>query len=168
MVKQKDKEGQTLLVPVESNGTFNDQSTILFDTAQIYYSFQKAKELNDASIQFMTSRLPAPSFNPASFIKPYGLFPDTTGNYRQLALANEANSLAEMMKVKTLENVTVTSRGKSQKQIMDEKYASGLFSGGDGYEFDLANDPLAAGSLNIFNREKLPVCKLLPGALNQL
>jgi len=56
-----------------------------------------------------------------------------------------------MMKVKTLENVTVRSRGKSQKQIMDEKYASGLFSGGDGYEFDLANDPLAAGSLNIFN-----------------
>jgi hypothetical protein len=150
MVKQKDKEGQMLLVPVESNGTFNDPSTVLFDTAQIYYSFQKAKELKDASIQFMTDRLPAPSFNPSSFIKPYGLFPDTTGNYRQLAFANEANSLAEMMKVKTLENVTVKSRGKSPKQLMDEKYASGLFSGGDGYEFDLANDPMAAGSQNIF------------------
>jgi hypothetical protein len=33
---------------------------------------------------------------------------------------------------------------------MDEKYASGLFSGGDGYQFDLANDPTAR-ALNIFN-----------------
>ena len=151
LVKQKDKEGQMLFVPVEYNGTFNDPSTILFDTAQIYYSFQKAKELKDASIQFMTNRLPAPSFNPSSFIKPYGLFPDTTGNYRQLAFANEANSQSEMMKMKTLENVTVKSKGKTPVQIMDEKYASGLFSGGDGYQFDLANDPLAPGSLNIFN-----------------
>ncbi|MEP7373535.1 MAG: hypothetical protein ABI675_09130 [Chitinophagaceae bacterium] len=151
MVKQKDKEGQMLLVPVTSNGIFNDQSTILFDTAQIYYSFQKAKELKDAGIQFMTNRLPAPSFNPSSFIKPYGLFPDTTGNYRQLTFANEANSLAELMKIKTLENVTVKSRGKTPVQLMDEKYASGLFSGGDGYQFDLANDPTAPGQLNIFN-----------------
>ena len=150
MVKQKDQEGQMLLIPVESNGSFNDPATILFDTAQIYYSFQKAKELKDANIQFMTNRLPAPSFNPSSFIKPYGLFPDTTGNYRQLAFADEANSLAEMMKVKTLENVTVKSRGKSPVQLMDEKYASGLFSGGDGYQFDLANDPMAAGAQNIF------------------
>ena len=60
------------------------------------------------------------------------------------------NSLAEMMKVKTLENVTVKSKGKSPVQVMDEKYASGFFSGGDGYQFDLANDPLAAGALNIF------------------
>ena len=43
MVKQKDKEGKMLFVPVESNGTFNDPATIIFDTAQVYYSFQKAK-----------------------------------------------------------------------------------------------------------------------------
>ena len=151
MVKQKDQEGQMLLVPVKSNGTFDDPSNIIFDTAQIYYSFQRAEELKDANIQFMINRLPAPSFNPSSFIKPYGLFPDTTGNYRQLAFANEANGLAEMMKVKTLENVIVKSKGKSPKQLMDEKYTTGLFSGGDGYDFDLINDPLASGSFNIFS-----------------
>jgi hypothetical protein len=150
MVKQKDKEGQMLLVPVESNGTFNDPSSIIFDTAQVYYSFQKAKELKDASVQFMTDRLPAPSFNRSSYNKPYGLFPDTTGNYRQWLLADEANSLAEMMKVKTLENVTVKSKGKSPTQVLDEKYASGLFSGGDGYQFDLVNDPFASSAINIF------------------
>lgn len=150
MVKQKDKEGQMILAPVESNGTFNDPTAIIFDTAQVYYSFQKAKELKDASIQFMTGRLPAPSLNPSAFYKPYGLVPDTSGNYRQLMLANEANSLAEMMKVKTLENVTVKSKGKSPTQLLEEKYASGLFSGGDGYQFDLVNDPFASSALNIF------------------
>jgi len=150
MVKQKDKEGQMILAPVESNGTFNDPSTILFDTAQVYYSFQKAKELKDASVQFMTGRLPAPSLNPSAFYKPYGLVPDTTGNYRQFMLADEANSLAEMLKVKTLENVTVKSKGKSPTQLLEEKYASGLFSGGDGYQFDLVNDPFASSAINIF------------------
>jgi len=33
---------------------------------------------------------------------------------------------------------------------MDEKYATGLFSGGDAYQFDLVNDPFAASSMNIF------------------
>ena len=150
MVKQKDKEGQMILAPVESNGTFNDPTAIIFDTAQVYYSFQKAKELKDASIQFMTGRLPAPSLNPPAFYKPYGMVPDTSGNYRQLMLANEANSLAEMLKVKTLENVTVKSKGKSPTQLLEEKYASGMFSGGDGYQFDLINDPFASSALNIF------------------
>ena len=150
MVKQKDKEGEMLLVPIQSNGTFNDPSAIIFDTAQVYYSFQKANELKDASVQFMTGRLPAPSFNPSSFYKPYGLVPDTSGNYRQFMLADEANSVAEMSKMKTLENVTVKSKGKSPTQILDEKYSSGLFSGGDGYQFDLINDPFAASAINIF------------------
>ena len=32
-------------------------------------------------------------------------------------------------------------------QVLDEKYTSGLFKGGDGYQFDLVNDPFA-GSCN--------------------
>lgn len=150
MVKQKDQQGQMILAPIESNGTFNEPSTILFDTAQVYYSFQKANELKGASVQFMTDRLPAPAFKPSSIIKPQGLFPDTAGSYRQYMLADEANSIAEMSRVKTLENVTVKSRTKSQQELMDEKYTSGMFTGGDGYQFDLVNDPLAASALNIF------------------
>lgn len=150
MVKQKDQEGQMVLAPIANNGTFNDPSVILFDTAQVYYSFQKANELKDASVQFMTNRLPAPAFKPSSILRPQGLYPDTAGSYRQYLLADEANSIAEMSRVKTLENVIVKSKTKSQKELMDEKYSSGFFSGGDGYQFDLVNDPLAVSALNIF------------------
>lgn len=150
MVKQKDKDGQMILAPIASDGTFNDAATILFDTAQVYYSFQKAPNLRDASIQFMTDRLPAQPVSPPGFLKPQGLYPDTTGMSRQFDLADEANDIAAMSRVKTLENVVVTSRTKTPQQLMDEKYTSGLFSGGDGYQFDLVNDPMALGAMNIF------------------
>ena len=149
LVKQADTDSKMFVVPVQPNGTFNDPEIFVFDTAQIYYTFQKG-ELKDASVQFMTDRLPATSLNPSAFTKPYGLFPDTTGSFRQWKLADEANSISEMMKVKTLEAVIVKSKLKTPIQLMDEKYASGLFSGGDAYQFDLINDPFAASSINIF------------------
>lgn len=150
MIRQKDAEAKMVLAPIDAKGTFNDPSIILFDTAQVYYQFQKPNELKGSSIQFMTDRLPAPALNPSAFIKPYGLFPDTSGSARHLLLTDEANSIAEMARVKTLENVTVTSRGKTPVQQLDEKYASGMFSGGDGYQFDLVNDPVASAAMNIF------------------
>lgn len=149
LLKQKQSEGQVLLVPIEANGTFDDRSTIIFDTAQIYYQFQ-SKDLKNASLQFMTGRLQPPSVRKT--VGKYGFIAlsDTTGNYRQWLLANEANDIAERNRVKTLENVIVKSKTKSPVQIMDEKYTSGLFSGGDGYQFDLVNDPFAKSAIDIF------------------
>ena len=43
------------------------------------------------------------------------------------------------------------SKTKSPVEILDEKYASGLFSGGDAYQFDLLNDPTSFSSMNILN-----------------
>ena len=148
MVKQKGKEGQVILAKVLPNGTFNDPATILFDTAQVYYQFQKAA-LKDASAQFMTDRLSM--FPIKGLSKSIGFWPDTTGNYRQLFLANAANNFADKQKVQMLETVILKSKGKSPLKLMDEKYSSGLFTGGDGYQFDMINDPFAASAANVFN-----------------
>jgi hypothetical protein len=150
VVKQKDTEGKMILVPVLPNGTFNDPSVIIFDTAHVYYQFPKAKALDNASVGFMTDMLPAPSLKAMAGKKSSILPTDTTGNYRQWALANEANNLSELLKIKTLENVTVKSKTRPIVDVMDEKYASGLFKGGDGYQFDLLNDPFAGSAINIF------------------
>jgi hypothetical protein len=147
IVKQKDKQGNFIMAPLKNDGTFSDPS-ILFDTAHIYYNFPKSKALKEASVQFMADRLPAPTSFPA--VKSFNLLPDTAGFYRQWLLANEANELAKRMRVIELENVTVKSRTKSPVQILDEKYTSGMFIG-DGYQFDLVNDPVAVASMNIFN-----------------
>lgn len=149
IVKQKDGKGNFMLVPVKPDGTFKDPGAIIFDTAHVHYQFQKGKGPQNATVQFMLERLPAPTITgpvPNASI----LWTDTTGAYRQWLLADETNDLANRLRIKTLENVTVRSKGKTPVQLMDEKYTSGLFKGGDGYQFDLLNDPFANSAMNIF------------------
>lgn len=149
IVKQKNAEGKFALMPIGPDGNFDDPSFIIFDTAHIYYQLSKSKGLNDASIQFMPGRLPSPSLTPGAIANNNGPWPDTTGMSRQWAMSNEALELAEKLKIKTLENVTVKSKTKPVIEQMDDKYTSGLFKG-DGYQFDLVNDPFAASAMNIF------------------
>jgi hypothetical protein len=147
MIKQKDKPGEVVLTKVNPNGTFNDESTILFDTALVYYQFQK-KQMKDASAQFMTNRLAM--FPIKTLSKGIGLAPDTTGDYRQWYLTDYANKLSAKEKAQMLETVIIKSKSKSPLQLMDEKYASGLFSGGDSYQFDIINDPFAQSATSVF------------------
>ena len=43
----------------------------------------------------------------------------------------------------------VKSRAKTAIQLLEEKYTSGLFSGGDGYSFDLSSDANMIASIDI-------------------
>ena len=149
LFKQKDTKGGFMFVPLRSDGTFDDPNTIIFDTAHVYYQFEKSKGLGDASVQFMPGRLPGPAPDAVSSTGASIIWLDTTGTMRQMRLAIEANDIAAMAKVKTLENVTVKSRTKTPVQKLDEKYTSGLFIG-DGIQMDLVNDPTAFGMQNIF------------------
>ena len=149
-VKQKEAEGNIMLLPIEANGTFNDPNVILFDTANIYYQFPKGKKLNDVTVKFLEGRM-----SPLAWSAPANGFysnwlSDTAGSYRHAMLANQQALLLKQYEGKLLENVIVKSKTASPMQLMDQKYASGFFAGGDGYQFDLVNDPLAMSSLNIF------------------
>ncbi|MCH5599198.1 hypothetical protein [Niabella ginsengisoli] len=139
IVTQKDQQNKMLLVPIERNGSFNDPSTIIFDTAQIYYQFQD-KNLKGASILFQPNKLRTPQVG-----KAYNnlLWPDTTGAWRHLMLAGELNDNIQKSKYKELEAVTVKAKAKPLIDQMDEKYSSGLFSGGDAIKFDVVNDKFA-------------------------
>jgi hypothetical protein len=39
LVNQKDVKGSFMLIPLKPDGSFNDPSVIIFDTAHIYYQF---------------------------------------------------------------------------------------------------------------------------------
>jgi hypothetical protein len=147
---QKNAANQIVSVPISSDATFNDPSLILFDTARIYYQLPKSKGLSDVSVQFMQNRLPALGNN----AKANGFFSnhnaDTSGNYRHFQLANATLDELKFFKGKVLETVNIQRKTKSPVQVMDEKYASGMFQGGDAYQFDLVNDPFAVSALNIF------------------
>ncbi len=142
---------QMLVLPVLPNGTFNDPTYLLFDTANIYYQLSKDKGLGDVSVKFMEARLP-PLINNISAIGNYfSKFFDTAGNARHLELAIELADILNKYKGKVLETVKISVKTKTPIQILEDKYPSGLFKGGDGYQFDLLNDTRAKSSTDIFS-----------------
>ncbi len=151
LFKQANQENNVVNLPILSDGTFNDPKLIIFDTANIYYQLPKGKGLDGASVQFMQNRLPPLGKNMKATGNSYNYDTDTTGNARQFKLSDIVNQEAAFAKAKILETVTIKRRSKSPVDVMDEKYASGMFQGGDGYQFDVANDPFAASSINIFS-----------------
>lgn len=146
----KEKNNKMLAVPIQPNGTFNDPTVVLFDTTHLYYQLPKASGLGDASVQFMGNRMPPLPFNIPATPNFYNQSMDTSGNSRHFMLASEEARLLSLYNGKVLETVTIKAVTKSPLQVLDEKYASGLFSGGDGYQFDLIHDPFALTSLSIF------------------
>lgn len=151
LFKQNEQGNNIVNVPILSDGTFSDPNLILFDTANIYYQLPKGKGLDGATVQFMQNRLPPLGKNMKATGNSYNYDTDTTGNARQFQLSDIVNQEEAFAKAKVLETVTINRRTKSPVQILDEKYASGIFQGGDGYQFDLVNDPTAASSMNIFS-----------------
>ena len=151
LFKQANQLNNVVNLPILSDGTFSDPNLILFDTANIYYQLPKGKGLDGATVKFMQDRLPPLGKNMKATGNSYNYDTDTTGNARQFRLSDIVNQEEAFAKAKMLETVTIKRRSKSPVDVMDEKYASGMFQGGDGYQFDLVNDPLAASSYNIFS-----------------
>lgn len=151
-VKEKDSATNMVLIPLKSDGTFNDPNIIFFDTLRVYYQL-KSKLFSSAEAKFMIDRLPALNYSAASknFITINSFMNDTAGYHRHSLLAAEALRLQNQERGKLMENITVTAKTKPPIQALDEKYAKGLFSGGDGYQFDLVNDPFALGRTDIFS-----------------
>ncbi|HEX2627749.1 MAG TPA: hypothetical protein VHM26_02015 [Chitinophagaceae bacterium] len=162
-VKPKTGQRQMMMLPINARGEFNDPGIAVFDSVHIYYQFLNKKKMGDASVQFMTNLLPPLKNNlPAN-----GYFnnqlSDTAGFARHRSIAEQAADLIRY-EGKVLGNVVVTAKKKAPLELMDEKYASGLFTGGDGYKFDLVNDPFAASSFNIFQylQSKVPGLQINP------
>lgn len=151
LLVKADSTSKMFIMPIQTDGSFNDPDIVFFDTVKVYYSL-KSKFLRQAEARFMTERLPAPNYSAfiKNFLPPHPLS-DTIGTYRHSLLAAQAARIRDMNKGKMMENITVTARQKTTIQAMEERYPSGMFKGGDGYQFDLANDPASAAYMNVLN-----------------
>ena len=150
MVNQKNSPTQIYSTPVDSKGNFDDPDLILFDTARVYYQLAKSKGRGDISVQFMPGRLPPFSTNEKATGFDYNHSSDTTGNKYHLQLSEAQERELKFLKGKVLATVTIKANPQSRLEEMDKKYTSGLFSGGDSYEFNLLNDPRAMSAQDIF------------------
>ncbi len=148
ILQAKDSSRQVISANIKPDGTFGDPSIVLFDSTKIYYQFSNKGFADMSEVRFMNSILPAQKRIPLDRNKIAIL--DTSGYVRLRFLANEEARLNELLKTTTLQGVTVTTKAKSPLQLMDERYASGLFQSGDAYQFDLTNDQFANSYQNIF------------------
>ncbi|AHF17077.1 hypothetical protein [Niabella soli] len=148
MMKPKDgAEGKVLMMPINKDGRFSDASSILFDTARVFYKIQD-KSLDGSMVQFMSDRLRTPP--PGNYwASPFKA--DTAGNAYHMKMAAAANAILEKNRYKELETVVVKAKTKSPTELLDEKYASGLFKGDmNARELDVMNDPFAKSAIDVF------------------
>ena len=150
LLKEKDSATRMVLMPIQTDASFADPNIIFFDTLKVYYQL-KSKLFGSAEARFMTDRLSTPNYKSYSKgIINRSFFFDTTGQYYQSMLAAQAWKIRDLERGKLMENITVSAKAKPTEKTLDQKYATGIFSGGDGYQFDMINNTSALGYMNVF------------------
>jgi hypothetical protein len=154
ILSKKDSSTQMLQVPHVTGGKFGLGGLLFYDTARAYYMFNVNHKLsNEAAITFNNGLLrggkAARSMTEAH---DWWTSEDSAFFRRNKVIADEIARVRplEEKKIKTLEAVTVRARERTDNEKLDEKYTSGLFSGGDAQVFDLNNDPFAVSMIDIF------------------
>ncbi len=156
ILKGKSDGNQTLMLPINQNMEFVQKGVLFFDTLQVYYQLAGNKSLsNRMTINFQTGLLPV-LFRTYIGIatEPYTWsfsMEDSLKLARSRAFFNEQNRIKKQIASRELEEVIVKTKVKRREDVLDEKYTSGLFSGGDSKQFDVTTDPFAVGSTNVFS-----------------
>jgi hypothetical protein len=155
-LQAKDSSKQSLFLPVSKDGTFITKEVTFYDTIKVHYIFTGDRKITDrAEVRFNSGLTQAPSklFSTAT-VSPllWNLQKkDSLALERSKYFYAEKLRLDKLLAAVNLQEVTVKSRIKSPKDVLDERYASGLFSGGDATNFDVVNDPFALGALDVFS-----------------
>lgn len=141
IVVGKDSTKQLIFVPVEKDGSF-EYPMVFFDTAKLFYNFNNNTSLTEnADLQINNNFLKLLPKN----IQPLSSSPflmDSSAKRKLDALLAEQERLNKLMAEATLQEVTVTTRVKSKAEILNEKYATGLFNSGptrQDYVFDMSS-----------------------------
>lgn len=152
-MESKDSSRQFFSLPLDGRGQFKEEGLIFFDTVKVYYQFNKDKRMTErAVVNFNNGTWRGLSTLPLDSTWRIPVPLDTQALNRSRYMAAEAERVRPELdkRIKTLEAVTVKAKQRSTKDLMDEKYARGLFAGGDAISFDMVNDPFAQSAQNIF------------------
>jgi hypothetical protein len=135
---------------LNQDGSFSVDDIMFYDTLKIYYALGNAKADRRSEVAFQSGAIPMPPIISGNSISKYLWDIDSAQLARNLFFQKEQDKLAKLLQQTTLQEVVVKTKAKKPMEILDEKYASGMFSGGDGYQFDVANDPRGQSAMNIF------------------
>jgi hypothetical protein len=151
----KDSSKHFVFLPIAKDGSFEDKSVFFYDTAKLYYSINGNNKITDATqVQFSNGLMPqqfkAIQYGPRD---PWTSWSDSIARVRMNFFLTQQEALKKAMAATTLQEVIVKTRARKDASLqeMDKRYASGLFSGGDGYSFDMTEDPFAKSALDVLS-----------------
>jgi hypothetical protein len=154
ILSRKDSTTQMLSVPHISGTRFGVMGLVFFDTVKAYYMFNTNKALADqAAVTFSNGLVRAPKAARPLFAGFDGwTAEDSVYLRRNRYIAQEQARVAPIddAKFKTLKEAVVVAKDKSATEKLDEKYASGMFAGGDAKTFNLLDDVFASAMPDIF------------------
>jgi len=147
----KDSSTQFLQMPKAGVDKFVLPNILFYDTARLYYQFAKDKKAErEMSLGFNNNFYKG--VKRVDLVnRPVSLQIDTSILSRTKLLADKLyqNGSKFDPRGNVLETVTVKARPKSKAEELEDRYASGLFKGGDGYTFDFT-DNMNTSYMDIF------------------
>ena len=153
IIQNKDSSKNFIFQPVSKEGLFQSDNMFLFDTARIFYNFNQNQKLNELTqVQFDNGLLKASAkLLELKDENMLNLWNDSVSFAKMNAFLQLQEDWKKRSSYKTLQEVIIKAKVKSNEQAVDERYASGLFSGGDAQVFDFLNDPAALGGIDIIS-----------------
>lgn len=177
IVKTIDSTSNFYSVLPDKSGTIQQNNLVFYDSARVYFTFNKSKLLN----KYMAFSRSNFTLNQPVGINNYAqyLLPDTNGTMQQqqqnTALFNyyRTNGGVNLFnQERTMEGVMVkTGKGRTWQNDplvkLDERYASGMFSGGaSGYSVDVLHDEKAWTKFDFYGYIRNTIPGLLIGNFN--
>jgi len=148
----KDSSKTLLFAPVDKDGNFEDPGVFFYDTVKVLYNFNANNKLSAQTQVKLENGLMRKEPGTTTMLgkgQPMYIWSDSISRLRMNYFLSEQEKLRRSMASATLQEVIVKTKSKNPIQLMDEKYTSGLFAGGDGYSFDLTDDKFA-GAVDLF------------------
>ena len=136
------------MVRTDKDGNFSMDSLLFFGQARIMFSDSRGSKN-----QYIDSHLSADSITRPFFLPPLASMVSLPGELVISTQQRTANDYDAIVKEKgiMLEGVTIKSKRKTPIQELEERYASGMFSGFSEKTYDLTNTKETAAYANIFD-----------------
>lgn len=152
IIQQKDSSKNFSFEPLSKEGMFENKSLYFYDTARIYYSFSNNARLSGQVQMQFDNGLLSTTTKEVQYTEEEKaiLWNDSLSRARMVKFLQLQEDWKKRTAYKTLQEVIIKSTAKPKEEVLDQKYSSGMFAGGDAYLFDLVNDPFANSGFDIF------------------
>lgn len=166
MLQTKDSVRKMFVLPVKSDGSFDQDNLFFYDTAKLFYSLNTKKN-STGSVKFEGSLMKSEDrktffinqqIEQSELIIPLNTKASNKEPTEDSLFFAAQEKLQKLSALTTLKTVTVKAKIKTTKQILDDYYTRGMYSGeGNNIAVDVEGD-MSSNGRNIWNylQSKIP------------